>query len=597
MTIERLIRKHNLIHTLIEATQNEKLLIESRFLRGRIISSDSYVTLLGETSSGKSTLINGLLKKKMLRTSSAPTTGTVVEIAFDGDENKTEIFAINRDATKERVDQATFDSLSMKPDDALARLQLVVPAIEGFKGMRLFDTPGYGSILEKHDEILSEFIPNSDVVIYVVGYKIGIQDNDFNFMRYMQELISDDTEVIIVVNRCPATITPNDKRLREICDYVENIFHKKLPVMTVSTAAGVNGEVLPRADELWDSVRKIISSAERERKLMAVFDAFLDDLLMEADNIVEKYKLENLLSAQHKKFFIEQAKELREKSKTIIENELIPVYERLKAEAPADLRKVRNNIVEDVCNNIDNESRFRMEETIVFVNQHLLPMATEREMYEYKRKLQLILDDLNDRVDNYLNDALAEYYHKLEVQFSSNMDVAIKNGAFKILGKAADNGLRRYLSSYGGRGGAGAGVANAAKHLLKKAGDLVGKKFSRGFHNNVARMLKKLGGTSIKNLGNVITVVIELLSVLYDYSTWKGTLKGKVSSGMDSWYTDTVDVVLQDLEKSKIENCEEINNILNNQAMEFESESENYTEKLPELIALCEETHRKLEEL
>ena len=46
----------------------------------------SYVMLLGETSSGKSTILNGLLGCACLPAASSPTTGEVVEI----EENKSD---------------------------------------------------------------------------------------------------------------------------------------------------------------------------------------------------------------------------------------------------------------------------------------------------------------------------------------------------------------------------------------------------------------------------------------------------------------------------------------------------------------------------
>ena len=212
MRFDDLKQKYEIINKLIDAIDDEELSTLSKFMRSRIYSPDSYVTLLGETSSGKTTLLNGLIGNNLLKTSAAPTTGAIVEVLFDETVNAPEYYAINRDATMEMIDDNTFISLSTKPDVMLSRLQVVVPKVLNFSGLRLFDTPGYGSIVDRHEEVLKEFIPNSDVIVYVIGYKIGIQENDFLFMRYIQELIHEDTDVIVVVNRCPETISDSDRR-------------------------------------------------------------------------------------------------------------------------------------------------------------------------------------------------------------------------------------------------------------------------------------------------------------------------------------------------------------------------------------------------
>ena len=39
------------------------------------------------------------------------------------------------------------------------------------KYARIFDTPGYGSIVAEHEEVLKDFLPNSDFVVYTINYK------------------------------------------------------------------------------------------------------------------------------------------------------------------------------------------------------------------------------------------------------------------------------------------------------------------------------------------------------------------------------------------------------------------------------------------
>lgn len=596
MIFSDLKKKHQIIQKLIDAINDDELSTLSKFLRSRISSPESYATMLGETSSGKSTLINGLLGRKLLRTSAAPTTGAVVEVMFDADVKEPEYYAINRDATMEQLDMNNFVSLSNNPDDLLSRLQIAVPEVKGLSGLRLFDTPGYGSIVDKHEEILREFIPNSDVIIYVIGYKIGIQENDFLFMRYIQEMIHDDTDVVVVVNRCPASVSESDRRLSEIRRYSDDLFHRQVPLFTVSTEVGGSGDVLPEANELWSHINNLLHSEERQKKLVTTLNAYLNDLLAQADRIVEKHELANILSQKEKEEFQVCADELRKKGMYIIKAEIIPTFERLIADAPKLLSQAKDTIYDQLADAIDNEKNGRMDETVAFVNYHSLPMAVTRETKEYERRLMLELDAMNERIDDYLNQAIADYYHEIELYFTTNAELAARASGGRIVGKMMENGLKQYFAAFGGAGGAGAGVANAAKHLLKKAGDLVGKKFSREAYNALAHTLKKIGATSVKAIGNVVTVIIEVVQVIIDYSTWKPKLKNQVNKGLDNWYDKTLETITGDLKKLKKQNIDTLNEIIDEIASSYELSAEEMVENMSMLIALKNETHKNLED-
>lgn len=596
MTFSDLKKKYEIIQKLIDAINDEELSTLSKFLRSRISSPESYVTMLGETSSGKTTLINGLLNKQLLKTSAVPTTGSIAEILFDAEVMSPEYYAINRDATMERLDENTFVDLSSNPDDLLARLQIAVPEVKGLDGLRLFDTPGYGSIVDKHEEVLREFIPNSDVIIYVIGYKIGIQENDFLFMRCIQELIHDDTDVIVVVNRCPATVSKKDRRMTEIHRYAEDLFHRNIPIFTVATEISDTEDTLPKATDLWAYVSQLLNSPERQESLIKTLNSYLDDLLAQADNIIEKYELANLMSEKEKKELKAYADELRQNGNNIVNTEIIPTFDRLIADTPRLFDQAKESIHAELSESIDNEQTARMDETLAFVNNHSLPMAINRETKEYERRIMLELDAMNERVDDYLNEAIANYYYEVELHFATNAELAARTAGRKHIGKMMENGLHQYFAAFGGAGGAGAGVANAAKHLLKKTGDLFGKKFSRETYNALAHTLKKIGFTSVKAIGNAVTVILEVALVIIDYSTWKPNLKKQVRQGLNKWYEKTVDTVTKDLEKLKAENVKTLKDIINNIASSYELEADEMIENMPELIALKSETHKKLEE-
>ena len=129
---------------------NSQRLIElSKFLRQRISQPDSYVVVLGESCSGKSTIINSLIGQGILPVSSVPSTGAITEVFIDPDILNATYSVINRNATMEVLDYPTFCELSLKPDFNVQRLRATLRSSNlNLAGVRIFDTPGYGSLIE-----------------------------------------------------------------------------------------------------------------------------------------------------------------------------------------------------------------------------------------------------------------------------------------------------------------------------------------------------------------------------------------------------------------------------------------------------------------
>jgi len=109
---EVLEKKLDLVSKLVEKTGDEELIAKSKFLYDRIKYPDSYVTMLGETSSGKTTLLNGILGENYLYTSASPSTGTIIELEITPEEIDHQYNAILNDAKRAVITKEKFIDLS-----------------------------------------------------------------------------------------------------------------------------------------------------------------------------------------------------------------------------------------------------------------------------------------------------------------------------------------------------------------------------------------------------------------------------------------------------------------------------------------------------
>ncbi|WP_028330988.1 dynamin family protein [Brachyspira alvinipulli] len=576
--MQELVKKMELVYSLCNNINDSRLIVLAKFLKNRIDNPDSFVVFLGETSSGKSSILNGLMQENILYVSSSPSTGSIIEILSDNEAKEKSYYAINKDATMEIIDKETFDELAKNPDKELERLRLQTNIKDyNFNGLRLFDTPGYNSIVSEHEEVLKEFLPNSDVVIYVVNYKIGIQENDFTFLNFLKELLGNDVDVSIVINRVPEGRTAEDNRIKEILRYGKDILNYE-PKYFIINAIQTEDYPLPQSCELWKYIEEKIHSQERQEALKNNFNNFILDLFYQCEVEVNKRYQSIKLNREQKEAIKKEIEEFKNKKSKAIEM-IDSTFDRVINNVKKKLQDVIPVVNSKICSSIDAEDRMLKDETIAYVNSHLLPFTIKQEVSEVQRYISIELEDLDKQLENYLNTVINQFVGKIEIIFSSFMDKAQINIAQKLGEKILNQGLLGYFAKYGGAGKAAAGVANAASHLLKKIGEIFGKTFSKSTHNALKQFLSKIGATSTKAIGAAAAVVIELASMIIDYATWKSKLKGKVKDGVEKWYEEAKPAIIKDLEKLREENKKNITEIFDNFSSQYEYEEEIPNEK------------------
>lgn len=573
---EKQIEKLHALKPVLNAVGNEQLWGLARFLFDRLRNPDSYVVFIGETSSGKSTIINGLISTHILPVSAVPTTGAITEISFSND-NYIKYEVLYRNGTKIQLEaKKEFDRLALRPSKDISRLRVNIPSLANIpKGVRVFDTPGYNSIVDEHEEILKDFLPNADAVVYTVGYKIGIQHEDFTFLRYLRELIRPDVPILLVINRCPLTVTPENPRIKEIKRYVTDILGESPSVHIVfqTTPKDEFTPALPDADSLLKDIDKTINSYQRTELLQNAFDGYIDELFQKCDKELNmrlataqmsKDAYDSIIKAQQ-----DAARHLYQAIPDLIE----PTFTRLSAKVPSLIDNVSDKVGDLVKTRLEKASKFTKDEEINFINNFYLPnelrKATQTDVQDY---IQIELTDLNSKVDDYINKEIIEFNNKVAIEIETAVGKAGEGIIKRYVGNTATNALGRYFVQFGGNGGAGAGVANAASHMLKKAGDLIGKRFSRETHNALKHYLAKFGATSMKAVGASVAVLLELAFDIYDISTWKGKARKEVDKALSKWKEETKTNILSDLKKLENENKSLIEEIANETLHAFDNE-------------------------
>ncbi len=173
-------RIRNLLHSMMKTVDRmklEKAVTDSinRNLKEMIDTFDSplLIAVLGEYSSGKSTFLNALMRRKMLPMKSRETTATITILRF-GEKERAEVHF--NDGHKKTIDIA-LDGVKSLDDylvekvgnDVLDRVGKVVIEMNNplLQQLDLADTPGFNSEFNRHTEMTKKFIGVADLVVWL----------------------------------------------------------------------------------------------------------------------------------------------------------------------------------------------------------------------------------------------------------------------------------------------------------------------------------------------------------------------------------------------------------------------------------------------
>jgi predicted GTPase len=160
------------LHREIEAIANKNINLQTP-LR---------VCVVGEFSTGKSSLINALLGETLLPTAREETTALPTFIEY-APELRLEL--VNTDGTNTTITQEQFSQYTVSaPDNALYSV-LHYPAV-WLNGLTLIDLPGLGSQSQRHSDYTHAQISAADTIIYLLSAR-GTTQGDLKLLRLIKQ--------------------------------------------------------------------------------------------------------------------------------------------------------------------------------------------------------------------------------------------------------------------------------------------------------------------------------------------------------------------------------------------------------------------------
>ena len=146
------------------------------------------IVIAGEFNAGKSALVNALLGQKVLAEGATPTTSRVTLVKWG----------------EEAVEQIVDESFA-----------IYTYPLSLLKEVNIVDTPGTNAIIRKHERLTDEFVPRSDLVLFVTSADHPLTESE---RQFLERILTWGKKIVLVLNK--ADILEDEAALREVCDFI-----------------------------------------------------------------------------------------------------------------------------------------------------------------------------------------------------------------------------------------------------------------------------------------------------------------------------------------------------------------------------------------
>ena len=544
---EECINRQKRIDRVVRELGVDRIINKNILIKERVVNPSHYVVMLGETSSGKSTLINSLFENKVLIESVKPTTSVITEVAISNSCEEM-CFLINKDSTYRIIEKEEFDKLVVNPPENLHTLRYIGECKnEKYDNLRLFDTPGYGSLESYHEEVLKEFIPESDFIVYVVSYKVGFGDYDYQFLKYVAEAIDKDVEIVLAVNMCPSGVNEENKRIKEIKSNFEKCTNRDPNTFLIESSI----DKIPDATKLYDYIYERINSEDKKEELAKTLKSYQDFILNEC-NIKINSKIANIEAKRGDiKEIANIYSTLLDKKSGIIEN-IERGYTKIKLNTVKYIDKSALNVKEEISKIIYDESKWsKKEETLNLMEHYYVPKFTNEQTDDLINYTEDEIISLERKIDEVLEASLNNLKERVRINIPSYSEVMVN---------VIDQHLGDEIKKMTGE------LLRQSEHSEEQAKNSTYKNLKRLKVNNESiktdhnrkQFFKVIRATSIKAITEYLAVFTESIFSLFQSINWQKSVEDMAVNAVDRWANDLEYAVkkyldvLRDKKKSQI---------------------------------------------
>jgi small GTP-binding protein len=146
------------------------------------------IVVVGEFNSGKSAFINALLGRSVVEEGVTPTTARIQVLTYG-------------DAVRSEIDAQG--------------LSVVTAPVDLLRDVHIVDTPGTNAIIREHERLTTDFVPRSDLVLFVTSADRPFTETERVFLTAIRDW---GKKIVIVINKID--IFTDAAQLQQVADFV-----------------------------------------------------------------------------------------------------------------------------------------------------------------------------------------------------------------------------------------------------------------------------------------------------------------------------------------------------------------------------------------
>jgi GTP-binding protein EngB required for normal cell division len=231
------------------------------------------IAILGQFKAGKSSFLNCLVGENILPVGAVPVTTVITRLQF-GEKERARIHHFDGSIQEVPLrDIQSYVSEAHNPGNQknVEVVDLELPSLRGFDGLRLVDTPGLGSIFKYHMETSEEWVPEVGAALLAISSDRPLAQSDLDLIR---ELFTHTPRVILLLTKIDL-LSPGqlDEVLRFLRESLRRELDRELPIFPFSTRIQTDEWKRKIQEEFFAQI-----SSNREREMRKILRHKLQSL-------------------------------------------------------------------------------------------------------------------------------------------------------------------------------------------------------------------------------------------------------------------------------------------------------------------------------
>lgn len=367
------------------------------------------VPIVGEFSSGKSTMINTFLGENVLPVGITPETSLATELHYTAGEEFAE--GILADGSSKRYEISDIKQLTNDADNyRCARVYLKNPQLQELEPLILVDMPGFSAPKEQHNKAILEYLDKG--CYYIVLNKVTSGTISRSLLNRLREINSFGRNFSVFLSNSDVEQKSKVQEVKSMCEEVlEDEFGKKINVGVINNT---NTE----------SVKNCLSSIDENVLFKQLYFSAANEIcnsLLEGLNVQIK-------AAKSKKGELENG--IEEIKKTI---------EKIKSSSESDIQHMKARYSGNMINNIINDVGNALEDSVDEIASAVMAKSNvEHLLNEIVRSA--LVQSIQQRVGEVNDGIIADFSDSVKnlSEVFKNMDID-QNYSGKIIGTLQDS--------------------------------------------------------------------------------------------------------------------------------------------------------------